>query len=757
MVENILRNEIDQAIGFIACLLIAISMMLPIQVKADVLEEIIVTAQKRDQNLQDVGIAITAFSGEQLRALGISDSVELANQTPGLIFTQAGGSQLSGLPSIRGVSQNDFGSHQETPDALYVDEVYVSNLSAISTLMFDTERVEVLKGPQGTLFGRNATGGLIHIISRKPTAKADGYFDLTAGSFNQVRVEAAVGGAITDTVNFRLAGISNNNDGWIKNDLGDATINDIAEDIINDDTKAMRLHLQFIPNEDLDILLTGNYYQLDNINAGAAFVEGAALDADLRGIRRPDLPTDALFGGTYIDADGDPYTGAFGFDGNLYRDAWGVTANIQYDISDSMSLVSISNFSAVKLGYFEDNDLSPGDFARFRQGTDTDQVTQEVRLHVEGDGLDWLVGAYYLHIDGDFFRGFGVPAFGVDADTPYSVETESWALFTQAEYAFNDQVKLIGGIRWTDDKKQMDLATACNIIPATVVALDCDTAGFITVPGNLFDLGTFNDSISEGDFSGKLELDWTPTNDTLLYASLSRGIKGPGFNAPLDGSLTPAEMPFKGEVLTAYEIGVKQTFWNGKAHFNASGFYYDYKDFQSFDQRGLTLIVRNKDAEIYGLDAELGLEPGYGISARVGLSLLHTEVKDTVLPSGRLINTEATQAPSFTVNWVLLKDWDMKWHSGAGTIRAQFDANYTDDLQAGVVNAPATAIDANFLANARLSYIDASGKYEVSIFSKNIFDRAQRVYAFDLSLLGYIENNYTPPRWIGASFKYNFF
>ena len=150
MINDSILSYTSSAKTYIANTLVCCAMIFPVQASADLLEEVVVTAQKRSQNLQDIGIAITAFSGDQLRSLSIFDTVELANQTPGLIFTQAGGSSLSGLPSIRGVSQNDFGSHQETPNAVYIDDVYVSNLSAISSLMFDTERVEVLKGPQGT-------------------------------------------------------------------------------------------------------------------------------------------------------------------------------------------------------------------------------------------------------------------------------------------------------------------------------------------------------------------------------------------------------------------------------------------------------------------------------------------------------------------------------------------------------------------------------------------------------------------------------
>ncbi|MEL7029672.1 MAG: TonB-dependent receptor plug domain-containing protein, partial [Pseudomonadota bacterium] len=180
-------------------------------------DEIVVTAQKREQSVQDVGIAISAFSGDQVDQLGWRDSESIAVQTPGLIATSFSGGSSTGLFSIRGISQNDFADHQEAPSAVYVDGVYLATTSQTTSELFDVERIEVLKGPQGTLFGRNATGGLVHIINKAPTEEFEGFGEVTVAEFNQIRVEGALSGPISDTVRARLSFLTDNADGYFEN------------------------------------------------------------------------------------------------------------------------------------------------------------------------------------------------------------------------------------------------------------------------------------------------------------------------------------------------------------------------------------------------------------------------------------------------------------------------------------------------------------------------------------------------------------
>ena len=228
------------------------------------LEEIVVTAQKRQESAQDVGLSITAFSAEQLRKLGYSSSEDVVAQTPGVSFD-------FGNFSIRGVTQTDFANHQETPNAVYFDGVYVSDTNSVIFQTFDLERIEVLKGPQGTLFGRNATGGLVHYLSKKPTEEFDAYIEGRVGSYDTYRVEGAFGGSITDMLQVRVSFLSNDRDGFVKNRTG--------QDFDDADEVGGRLQLYFAPTESFDALLSIRAGESDN-NDGWYVHGTAATGAD---------------------------------------------------------------------------------------------------------------------------------------------------------------------------------------------------------------------------------------------------------------------------------------------------------------------------------------------------------------------------------------------------------------------------------------------------------------------------------------------
>jgi outer membrane receptor protein involved in Fe transport len=230
------------------------------------LEEIIVTAQKREQSMQDVGIAVTAFGDKQIRELGFTDSTDIVAMTPGLIYTTPNAESSVINFFLRGVGLNDFADANENPVAVYVDDVYRPASGGLSFQLFDLQRVEVLRGPQGTLFGRNTTGGLVHFISKRPTDELDGYVDLTYGSYNQIKAEAAFGGPIGDTVSGRLSAAMNKSDGWTENRCCDPSAGEPdfnAPDYNEGDSVAVRGQLQWEPSDAARILLSGNYSDND--------------------------------------------------------------------------------------------------------------------------------------------------------------------------------------------------------------------------------------------------------------------------------------------------------------------------------------------------------------------------------------------------------------------------------------------------------------------------------------------------------------
>ena len=226
---------------------------------AQVLEEITVTAQKREQDISDVGISITAYSGQQLRQLGITSTLQLDDMVPGLLVTDFGSGTTTQF-TIRGSAQLDFADHQEPPVAVYSDGVYNSYMGGVAFSFYDVDRIEVLRGPQGTLFGRNATGGLVHVISNKPTRENEGYLELTGGEFGQIRAEGAASGPLGDSLSGRLSLAYENTDGYQENRIG-PDVNDV-------DNFSGRVQLLFEPGDDLSVHITGNYSRDDAYGQG---------------------------------------------------------------------------------------------------------------------------------------------------------------------------------------------------------------------------------------------------------------------------------------------------------------------------------------------------------------------------------------------------------------------------------------------------------------------------------------------------------
>jgi iron complex outermembrane receptor protein len=697
----------------------------------EALEEITVVATRREENLQQVPIAISAFSSETLRNLAITNTNELMNATPGLRLQEGGGGPLLGLMSIRGVSQNDFAGHIEAPNALYVDEVYQPGISSSVQQFYDVDRIEVLKGPQGTLFGRNATGGLVHIITRRPTDSFEAYAVAGVGSYDQMRAEGMLSGPLTEGVSARLSLLRNKADGYFKNAVG--------PDLNEDDTRAGRLQLRLHPNDRLDALLSGSIYKIGPMHTGAAYATAGLPDANGLGVPLPPgSPT--LFG--YVDADGDPFTGAFDNPGNIDRRQDDVSARVGYTFANGVALHSVTSYSKLRSRYVEDNDLSPVPFTVFRQNADARYVTQELRLEGTTARTRWTTGVFYLDIDGTYMQGFDIQALGTTLQADYSLATKSWAGFGQVEYDLASQLTLTAGARYTRDKKDYDYLHTCSGL-----------CFLFTVPGSIGEAGTVTDSHSEGDWSGRLTLDYKPRPDNLYYVSINRGYKAFNYNAGFAGMAPLAGVRFRGETLLAYEIGTKLQFWDNRARFNAAAFYYDYSNYQAFDQRGLNFTLFNADAKVYGADFELALRPGAGFTVQLGSALLNTRVSDVPIGALRL-EREAPQSPHATFLAAVAKDFDL----GFGRLSVSANGAYTGRNYSQLTNAPVTHIPPDFVMNARIGLSDPKDRYELSVSAKNLLDRKRILYAFDITgpPLGLVENTMAPPRWITVEARARF-
>jgi iron complex outermembrane receptor protein len=760
------------------------------------LEEITVTAQKREQSIQDVGIAITAFSGEQMEKLGFEDSFDLARMTPGVHISGNNGGQKT-LFTIRGVTQNDFNDQTEAPVAVYVDEGYVAFGQGQVFGLMDIDRVEVLKGPQGTLFGRNATGGLVHYVTKKPTREFEGYAGITYGSYNHTRIEAAVSGPLSDRVSARFAVKHNRFDEIIENDYPNRFVtldgNPLpygGEDTFNDDTLNLRGHLLFEPNDDVNFLLTGNYararvgtspflelptvpvFDSDGNHVGTIAASPTetreAITPEGLGIDHP-LSFDAdtvrpaggnLYGPSCTDADREALRCGmdFAFEDLNTTDSWGVTGKLTWEL-DGMSLTAVSDYKDFDKFQGLPADGGPASTINVLFEAQAQTLAQEIRLNGESDRMRWVTGLYYLNID--LSTGVSItadptylfqPLVGVAwEDTAITkLETNSYSFFGQLEYDLTDQVSLIAGLRAIQEDK--DFTGEETFFASTdPLRLEYDTPLFSPQPRR-------DHQQNKGLWSGKLQLDWHANDDLLLYAGVNRGVKAGGFNAPFTfGAGFPAEdIPYGEEELLAYETGFK---WDGllggSTRLNGSFYYYDYKDYQGFFFTQITGFVRNVDAEYKGFELELFSSPMDGLDLALNFSYIDGEIYDVQLGPGVFVDTEPSFTPDTQVSGVVRYQWPKQVFGGSVSTQASF--NYASSFYDNIRNFDASELPSYTIANVRADWVSANDKWEIALFINNFTDEHYYTIGYDLSnATG--ANSLVPgkPRWYGGSLRYHF-
>ncbi len=773
----------------------------------NVLDEIIVTAQKREQAVQDVGIAITAFTGDQLRAFGIERSVDIAAFSPG-VHTSGNIAGQNTQFAIRGVTQNDFNDIVEAPSAVYLDEGYFAVAQAQTFALFDIERVEILKGPQGTLFGRNATGGLIQYISNKPSfEEVEGYADVTFGRFdsdadaNHFRIEAALGGPLSDTVAGRIAVMHNRHDGYLNNIYPFAAVGGspgpgAGADMGDDDTLAFRGILQFRPSDALEWtvsvnsgrseLATGPFQSkptiavfdendelVNVIDVGPTETRAAIAGdgSDFGG----DLNNDAVFGDLfgrpagadffgYIDPDGTGFntSGDFAFDDQNEIKTSGINNRIEWDRWENVTFTSVTDFKDYEKLVFIDVDSAPVNQSANYAGVDATSFTQEFRLSGTTDRSAWVLGFFYLNIDSESDNGLKFPVGSVVPGAPFDLgvdahlKTDSYSLFGQIEYDLRDDLTLITGLRLIQEEKDYDFAQNLYFTQDSRQIHQ----GTPVVIGPVFtDTGAEAFSGDSSDFlwAGKLQLDWNYSDDLLLYLGLNRGVKAGSFNAQLAGGLpvSAAAIPYDEEVLTSIEGGFKATLFDGSTRFNGALYYYDYADYQAFLFTGVSGVVINADADNFGAEFELQTSPVDGLDLILSAAWFDATVKDVPLrvdgPISRDVNP--TYAPEFQAMAMARYEWP----AFDGRLYVGGDVSYSDEFFYNLRNFDADKFDAYTMVNARLGWISPSEALQATFNINNLTDEAAGIQGFNIATVcGCNEIAFKPPRWYGVSLRYTF-
>jgi|TARA_R110002012_G_scaffold166748_1_gene330169 iron complex outermembrane receptor protein len=735
-----------------------------------VFEKIQVTAKKKSQDLQDVSVSVTAFSGDALRELNMTDSVDIAAQTPGLNIGTPVGEGNNPSISLRGVGLNDFNDNNEGPIAVYRDEVYQSAMPGLTFQLFDLERVEVLRGPQGTLYGRNATGGLVHFISNAPTEDTEVMLDLTLAQHNQIKTEAAIGGSLTDAIQGRLSIATNNHDGYVENRIG--------KDANEADSKAYRLQLNFDITDDFSALV--------NVHGG---------DSDTNAPQYQHVASDDGAGGSatdfygYADTDGDNYAGEYNRQGLLNIDSDGASLKLNWE-QTNYTFTSITAVENVEKVHQEDADVGPFSGLVPQFASKNEQFSQEFRLSGSTDSFDWIAGAYYFEneVTGSLDLDINYPGPLIDAitgapegtfgndlvpfvnyDIDYEQDTESYGLFGQIEKPLSDKLTLTVGLRYTNEERSMDYQNLLTSNPDAVVnsclipAGDvCGLAGDTSYPGSDFYFNFTDENpaaaglttIDDDNISGQIGLDYKVSKDTLAFFNIANGFKSGGFNGGFldftDG-VTEEDVAFEAEELTSYEAGVKTTLASGDIRINTSVFYYDYKNYQALTFAGLSQFINNSDATLKGLDAEITWLPGDNWDIKIGASLLDTEIDSVVVRGvGTVEDREMVLAPKYTINGIFR-------YQATDEISAQIDFNHQGEQFFDITNSNISKEKSYTVFNARVGY-QINDYWKVSAFVKNLTDEEYRTYSFDFTQsAGFIQEFYARPRWAGVNIQYNYF
>ncbi len=674
------------------------------------LEEIVVTSQRRAESLQTVPIAITAFSAEDIEKRRFETVAALAGQTPNLVIKT---SQGDGKPTIflRGMGFNDFNATAVGAVGIYNDEVYIGGASNQLVQMFDLERVEVLRGPQGTLYGRNTTGGAINFIARKPTEELTGTAYVSYGRFDTIQAQGALGGAlIPGKLSARVSGVYSRSDGSQFNEFNN-------EDVGGYEKWAGRALFKFTPTDNTEFLL--NVHGGDNKGTGTVIHNEGLLPGgvDTFGFRE----TSGFY---VINQDLETHNRIKTFGASL-------TAKVDFD---AFSFVSISAYERVSYRNRNDADASPVAFIDLNYRDKQKQFSQELRLASNDDGpFDWIVGGYFYKEDlkadnlydiGQFARDLGAvpdpsdPTAPLRIAQPYDQDSESYAAFGQVSYAFTDALKANLGLRWTKDKKRMDFRTYA----------DEPSLGFApiiprTISDNKWDAVT-----------GRVGLDYQVTPDAMIYVSYNRGYKSGGYNG---GALfDPVEAtPFDPERVNAYEIGFKTTWFDRRLTLNGAAFYNDYSNLQVFrfitGQNGLpiTLIDNAAGATIKGIELEASVVPVEGLRIDMGLGLLDASYENFMTqasgPGGVFVDVDLSGnrlvgAPKVTYKGSA--EYSLAVSDG-WLVVPRVEWSYTSKVFFDTSNNPLLSQDGYWLWNASLAFQSEDGGYEVALWGDNIFGK----------------------------------
>jgi iron complex outermembrane recepter protein len=610
------------------------------------IEEIVVTAQKREQRAQDIPIALSAFTDDRVRGLGIDSIANVAPRVPSVYFGSFGAARPQLY--IRGIGTRSFDPGSESSVGVFADEVYLGRSTGSFGALKDIERIEVLRGPQGTLYGRNTIGGAINIVSKGPTAEFEGEGEFGLSNFGGNEAFAAASGPLNEaaTVQYRVSGWHHYRDGYVTNVATGTTFQGV-------DNTGGRFRLAFLPSDDLRIDLSVETLHDGNEAAFGGFNQGTGPSA----MGAPANPTVVFFapGDRPGVANPDLRRGTADTDPTLDRDARAYVGRLNWDLGD-VTLTSVSAFRTLDIQDGRDLEGSSRSVIDQMSMEESDQFTQEIRLASNADGnfsmngfLDWIVGAFYYddrsEREDQFFIGVdsvvraaaGTPALDV-ASSDYKIT--SYAFFSEVTAHLTEQLDLTVGVRYTrDDKESTQTGTTTDAAP--IIAADFQT----------FNKADY-DSVDP-----RVVASYKLTPDQNVYLSYSTGFKSGGFQY-VPFTAAQANVLFEPEEIEAWELGYKSRLFGGRTQLNTAVFFYDYQDLQVsriIDAGGapVSLITNAASSEVMGFDLEVLTRVNQYLDLSLSYGFLDATYEDYVFNVDQNLDfsdTDLVRAPNHTVN-----------------------------------------------------------------------------------------------------------
>ncbi len=763
--------------------------LLPLIAKADTaLEEIVVTAQRRVERLQDVPLAITALSADDLADRGVRQAADIAASVPNMLLNLPYGPEAQPTFTLRGVTTQDYSQNQSSPIAMYVDEVYkaVGAVQALQT--YDLDRVEVLRGPQGTLYGKNATGGAVSFYTKNPSlADYDGYATFGIGDYGAYSLKAAAGGPVLGSqLGVRAALLYEKRDGWVHSVVpGVEPLNGV-------DALAGRLSFLYKSSDNLTASL-----KLSMTRSGGTPYGAHALNVD-----------PAYFSGTIDWFD----NGAkYAVHKDIRNDS--VALKIEWLASEHVTLTSVTGFDYGRW-YTKSDDGGLPITARLDDPntyySSTNDFSQELRLASRDTGaFGWLAGLYYgresthatveYHFFDSYALGYfalpdGTPLYGFDEYNSFDQLKDSKAVFLNMTFALNPAFTLHAGARYTKDQVSINNFYALEGGPLApgptgftpdggVMSYWTQTIGASSTPPtySFFQTGTApqaplrNLSQDNNNVSFRLGVDWKPTEGVLAYLNVSQGYRGAAFNGQAFNFYQEANFADP-EKLTSIELGLKADLWNRRGTFNAAVFHYDYKNQQFLDSFTLPgnsgsgfRTVNAPKSRVDGAEFEFRAKAGDDLEVRAGLGLMSSKYVELSLHAttrggpGQLpaccVGNQLIQAPDY--NGSLGIDWRFARIAG-GDLRLMVDGNYYAKQYFDAYNTARIAQGTYGIADARVSFKStAKPGFDAGAWVKNLTNRRYIAYGLnqndaDTGAIGFDYGLVGEPRTYGADVTYRF-